>query len=76
MKFIASLSSLVALVSAASVDLTKRETPFDLKIELVGNSEVKASLTNKGSEDVKVFKTGSILDDITVEKSRVFSGCK
>lgn len=75
MKFSA-VTYLAALASAASVDLTKRDSPLDLKLELVGNSAVKATLTNTGSQDLKIFKTGSILDEIAVEKSQVFSGCK
>lgn len=76
MKFLVGASLLASLVSAASVDLAKRDSPLDLTIELVGNTGVKASITNSGSEALKVLKSGSILDDHEVEKSEVFAGCK
>jgi deuterolysin len=75
MKFIIGASLLASLASAASVDLAKRETPLDLTLELVGNTAVRASVTNSGSEPLRVLKTGSILDNLEVEKSEVFSGC-
>lgn len=75
MKFLA-IPFAAALASAVSVDLNKRDTPLEIKIELVGNSGVKASLSNTGSEDLTVLKTGSILDDLEIEKSEVFAGCK
>ncbi|ROT40802.1 metallo proteinase [Sodiomyces alkalinus F11] len=76
MKFLASVSFLAALASAAVVDITRRETesPLEVKIELSGNSAVRASITNTGSSAIKVLKTGSILDTVEVEKSQVFLG--
>lgn len=76
MKFLAGLSCLAALASAVVVDLNKRDSPLDVKIEAVGNSGVKASITNTGASDLKVFKTGSILDKLAVEKAEVFAGCE
>jgi deuterolysin len=72
MKFIAGLLFLVSLASALSVDLGKRATPLDVKLELVGNTAVKATITNKGAEDIKVFKTGTFLDKTATEKVEVF----
>jgi hypothetical protein len=74
MKFIA-VASLVSLVSAASVDLNKRDSPLNVKLEVTGTT-AKAVVTNTGSEDLKVFKTGSFLDDKAVEKVQVFKGGK
>lgn len=74
MKFIIGASLLASLASAASVDLAKRESPLDLTLELVGNTGVRASVTNSGSEPLRVLKTGSILDNLEVEKTEVFSG--
>ncbi|GAP92034.1 putative deuterolysin metalloprotease [Rosellinia necatrix] len=76
MKFAAGLSCLATLASALVVDLDKRESPLDVKLEMIGNTEVKASITNTGSAPVKVFKTGSILDSRPVEKVKVFQGSK
>src|SRR5690242_17345293 len=49
MKFLASLSAIVSLASAASVDLAKRNTPLEVKLVQNGNSGVHAALTNTGS---------------------------
>ncbi|KAF3345623.1 Brefeldin A resistance protein [Verticillium dahliae VDG2] len=75
MKF-SGLLYLATLASAASVDLSKRDSPLDIKIEKVGNTVIKASITNTGASDLKVLKTGSILDELEVEKSEIFSGSK
>lgn len=74
MKVLASLPFLAALARAVSVDLEKRASPLDVKLEMVGNSAVKATVTNTGSTNLKVFKTGSFLDEAAVEKADVFSG--
>lgn len=68
MKFIAGFSLLASVASAISVDVNKRDTPLDVKLEVVGNSGIKASITNAGSAALKLFKTGTILDDFPVEK--------
>ncbi|KAF6836567.1 deuterolysin metalloprotease [Colletotrichum plurivorum] len=73
MKFFTGLSCVAALASAAVVDLAKRDSPLDVKIESVGNSGVKASITNTGATDLKVFRTGSILDKLAVEKAEVYA---
>ena len=68
------LSALVATVSGASVQLDKRATPLDVKIEMVGNSLVKATVTNSGDATLKLLKTGSILGEHVVEKTEIFTG--
>lgn len=73
MKFLASVSVLASLAGAASIDMGKRaDSPLEVKLELVGNTEVKASITNNGEVELKLFKTGSILDEVPVEKVGVF----
>lgn len=74
MKFLASLSAIISLASAASVDVGKRSTPLEVKLVQNGNSGVHAALTNNGSEDLKLFTTGTFLDENAVEKVEVFSG--
>ena len=76
MKFTTSISFLIALVRAASIDIEKRDSPLDVKLEMVGNSAVKATVTNTGASNLKIFKTGSFLDESAVEKVDVFSGCR
>lgn len=69
-------ATLASLVSAASIDLAKRESALDVKLEMTGNTAVTAKITNTGSSDLKVMKTGSFLDDAAVEKVQVFQGSK
>lgn len=74
MKFSIGVSLLATLASAVSVDKAKRDaSPLDVKLEVVGNSGVKAVLTNTGESALKLFKTGSILDSAPVEKVEVFT---
>lgn len=71
-----SIATLVSLASAVSIDLAKRESPLDVKLEMTGNTAVKAFITNTGSTDLKVFKTGTFLKDTPIEKLKVFQGGK
>lgn len=73
MKFFTGLS-LVASALAVRMDVTKRDSPLKVEIQSVGNSAVKAIVTNTGSEAIKLMKTGSILDQTAVEKAEIFSG--
>ncbi|KAI1155685.1 neutral protease 2-like protein [Nemania diffusa] len=72
MKFLCNIALLASLVSAASMG--KRGSPLAVQIEQVGNSGLKATITNTGAEDLKVLKTGTILDSAPVEKVQVFRG--
>lgn len=65
---------LATLALGARINIHKRASPLELSIESVGNSGVKASLTNTGSEDLKLLTTGTILDSQAVEKAEIFSG--
>ncbi|KAB2572826.1 Neutral protease 2-like protein [Lasiodiplodia theobromae] len=76
MKFIVGLSFLASLAAAASVDVNKRETPLEVKLELLGNTGVKASITNTGSSALKLFKTGTLLDQQPVEKVEIHAADK
>lgn len=55
-----------------------KESPLELALDLVGNSKVKAILSNTGTSDLKLLKTGTLLDSAPVEKVKVFndSACK
>lgn len=61
MKSFAIVSSLAVVAKAA----------LDVQIEAVGNTEFIASITNSGDSDIKVLRTGTILDDVDVERSEV-----
>jgi deuterolysin len=71
MKFVAGLIALAALASAAP---GKAPTPLDIKLESAGNAEIKAVITNTGKSNLKIFKTGTILDSSAVEKVIISSG--
>jgi hypothetical protein len=73
MKFLACLS-LLASALAVRLDVAKRDSPLKVEIQSVGNSAVKAVVTNTGSEPIRLMKTGSILDKAAVEKAEIFSG--
>lgn len=75
MKLLA-LSTFLTYALAARVNIQKRASPINVKLEAIGNSAVKASLTNTGSEPLKLVKTGSVLDSIAVEKAEIYTGCK
>ncbi|CAI6020384.1 hypothetical protein V2G26_001867 [Clonostachys chloroleuca] len=76
MKTAAIFSALLGLASAAAVDLTKRASPLDVKVEQLGNTGFKASITNTGDSALRVLKTGSILDSAPVEKARISQNAK
>ena len=71
MKFVAGLSFLASLAAAVSVDANKRDSPLDVKLELVGNTGVKALITNSGSSALKLLKVGTLLDKQPVEKVEI-----
>ncbi|KAK2592334.1 hypothetical protein QQS21_009953 [Conoideocrella luteorostrata] len=67
MKFLAGLAALVSLAAAAP----QAPTPLDVKLEMTGNSAVKATITNNGKNNLKIFRTGTILDSSAVQKTRI-----
>ncbi|KAI1358770.1 metallo proteinase [Xylaria arbuscula] len=70
MKSVAIASCLAALATAAAVNV-REESPLSVSIEQVGNSEVKATITNTGDVALRVVRTGSILDTAPVEKVKI-----
>ncbi|KAI0103918.1 metallo proteinase [Nemania sp. FL0031] len=75
MKALAIISLLTTLASAAAVSL-RGESPFIVKIEQVGNSELKARVTNNGDVAMRVLRAGSILDSSPIEKVKISQGTK
>jgi len=79
MKFQLSVAALAAVASAASVDVNKRDTPLSIKLESVGNSEVKVAVTNNGEKALNLLSKGTFLDEVApVEKVQLYKavGCK
>lgn len=63
-----SLAALATLVSGFTLD----DSPLNVELEFTGNTAVRALIKNTGTEDLKLFKTGTFLDDSHVEKVEVF----
>ncbi|KAJ3496146.1 hypothetical protein NLG97_g2869 [Lecanicillium saksenae] len=64
-------TGLLALASVAAAAPAGEESPLDVKLEMSGNSAVKAVITNVGKENLKLLRTGSILDKIATQKATV-----
>lgn len=58
----------------SSMPLSDRDvaSPLAVNLEMVGNTLVKATIVNNGDSDLKLFKTGSLLDSAPVEKAEIF----
>lgn len=73
MKLLAGLALASLAVAAPIVD--KRTTSgLDVSLQMDGNSKVKAVITNNGTKNLKVLKSGTFLDTSAVEKAQVYSG--
>jgi hypothetical protein len=75
MKFFFVLALLAMLATAAPVAF-EALVPLKVTLEMVGNTKVKANITNPNIIDLKALKSGTLLDDTECEKFNVFSGCK
>ncbi|CAN8099697.1 unnamed protein product [Discula destructiva] len=51
-----------------------QDSPLEVTVEPAGNSALKASITNTGSEPIRLLKAGSILDDRAIERAEIYSG--
>lgn len=76
MTILLGLSMLVSVLAVSIPDNRRRATPLEVTVESVGNSALKASITNTGSEPLRLLKTGSILDSAAIERAEIFSGCE
>lgn len=72
MKTIANVLALAALAAAAPSS-APQDPVVEVKLEMQGNSNVKAVVTNAGSEDVKIFKYSGLLGHGPVQKVQVSS---
>lgn len=66
------------LLVSRAVDQTKREpaaaASLDVKLNVVGNTEIIATISNVGASNLRLYKTGSILDNSPVQKVDIFAG--
>ncbi|KXJ86457.1 neutral protease 2-like protein [Microdochium bolleyi] len=70
MKFLSFIA--LASMAMAAPSNKKRADALDVTIEQVGNTEVRAIIRNNGVSNLKVLKTGTILDSSATEKVQVF----
>jgi deuterolysin len=73
MKFLEILA-VASLGRALSTKSIAGDSFLDVKLEMTGNTAVEATITNTGVTAIKLFKTGTILDDASVEKVKVYRG--
>jgi hypothetical protein len=74
MKFLAGVAALASLAAAAPAP-SGAHTPLDVKLESAGKGgQVKATITNNGKSDLKIFRHGTIFDNASTEKATVTSG--
>lgn len=77
MKFTAfSLAAFAALASSSAIDVNKRASDLEVTLEAIGNSKVKASVTNNAAQAYNLFYKGSFLDSAPVNKLVVSSSCR
>lgn len=75
MKFLGGLSLVTSALAVKFPGVhMPRTTALTVTVESVGNSALKAVITNTGSESLKLMKAGSILDDRAVERAEIYSG--
>ncbi|THX70752.1 hypothetical protein D6D05_08496 [Aureobasidium pullulans] len=70
---------LIALATTASctvIDLDKRASPLDVTLTPLGNTKVKAAVTNNGDVSYNLFYKGTFLDEAPVDKLHVTSAGK
>lgn len=78
MRLVHSSSLLAALVAAAPSQKSepKLGASLDLLLQLSGNSQIQAKLTNLGDKNVRLLKSGTILSDKPTRKASVYAGGK
>lgn len=65
-------ATLASVAASAAVELNRRATPLDVKLQQVNNSEIKAIVTNNGDKDLNLFVRNSFLDEAAIEKAEVY----
>jgi deuterolysin len=64
--------ALAATANCAAINLETRATPLDVKLTSLGNSKVKAEITNNGASSYNLFYKGTFLDtEAPVDKFHV-----
>lgn len=72
MKFIIGAALLASLVAAApSAVRDDPASPLSVRLEMAGNSQVRAVFTNTGEETLKLLKTGTVFSKHATRKASV-----
>lgn len=74
MKYSFTALALASLASAAAVNSKEAVNPLSVNITPLGNTVVKAVITNSGSKGLNVLNKGTILDTVPVNKFKVTKG--
>ena len=67
------LASFGALSSASTIAVENVASPLQMQIALIGNTRIKATLTNNGQTTLKLLNKGTILDSNPSEKVQVWA---
>jgi len=74
---LAQFLALAATANCAAINLETRATPLDVKLTSLGNSKVKAEITNNGDASYNLFYKGTFLDtEAPVDKFHVSTAGK
>ncbi|KAF5670494.1 hypothetical protein FHETE_4401 [Fusarium heterosporum] len=75
MKLLAGLA-FASMAFAAPLADWRAPSPLNVELQLMGNSKIKAVITNNGKSNLKLLKVGTFLDTAPVERAQVFSAEK
>lgn len=68
------VASVATLAAGTAVSYKKRDSPLEVTLTQIGNTEVSIAVTNKGAKAVNLLTTGTFLDQINpVQKVTVYS---
>ena len=73
MKIFANFSITILVGLAASTAIRQHAPGIEVRLRSVGNSGIKATIKNTGSESLRLLKEGTILDRAPVQKLHVKS---
>ncbi|KAH7303495.1 Deuterolysin metalloprotease family-domain-containing protein [Stachybotrys elegans] len=71
MKFFSCIFALASVAMAAPME--RSGSALDVKLEMVGNTNVKVVITNTGASNLRLLKTGSILGHVPTQRLTVSS---
>jgi deuterolysin len=73
MKLLSVVTALAGAVVAVPAPSLSNDKGLEVSLELVGGTDVKATVKNSGSEQIRILKTASIIGDAPSKKVQVTS---